>query len=191
MASKTITSTKKTTKKKAPEETPEDIPKEEKTKKTGDYLFQKGRTKTGGRKAGTKNKYGNIRDRLKDVIMPYLETDPDNIKKGKDGKIMPTLITDLIKIDDPKDRADVISKYLPFVVPKYSSTTITADANRPVDEEQDLLELDAQYTKKELTLTLKEVTIVDNDKSASTPAPPITDFDPDEEDDFDISDLEE
>ena len=189
MASKTTTSTKKTTKKKTAEEVPEATP-EPKPKSVGGK-FQKGREKTGGRKPGSKNKYGNIRDRLKDVIMPYLETDPDNMAKDKNGLAAPTLITDIIKIDDPKDRAEVIAKYLPFVVPKYSSTTITADANRPVDEEQELLDLDAQYTKKELTLTLKEVTIVDNDKTGNTAAPPITDFDPDEEDDFDISELEE
>jgi hypothetical protein len=147
--------------------------------------FAKGRDKTGGRKAGTKNKYGNIRDRLKSIIMPYLETDPEQMKNPK----VPSFAKDIMAIDDPKDRAEVVSKYLPFIVPKYSSTTITADANRPVDEEQELLELDQAYTKKELTLTLKEVTIVNNDV-ATTPPPPITDFDPDEDDDFDIESLQ-
>lgn len=166
-------------KKKKPEKEPENT--EEKKTST---KFQKGHDKVGGRKAGTPNKCGNIRDRLKAIIMPYLETNPDNMTPG-----VPTFATDIIKISDPKDRADVLSKYLPFVVPKYSSTTITADANRPINEEEELMELDKAYTKKELTLTLHQVTIVDNDKSTLPPPPSLTDFDPDEEDDWDADDL--
>lgn len=175
---------KKTTKKTAEPAKAETPQKAEKKKKTSN-LFEKGHDKVGGRKAGTPNKYGNIRDRLKELIMPYLEQDPEKMVEG-----VPTLAKDLIKISDPKDRAEVVSKYLPFVVPKYSSTTITADADRPVDEEQALMELDAQYTKKELTLTLKQVTIVNNDNITAPPAAPITDFDPDEEDNWDVSELE-
>ena len=140
--------------------------------------FVKGRAKTGGRAAGTKNKYGNIRDRLKDIIMPYLTLDPDD--EGIGGK---TLIRDLAKIDDPNDRAHVIASYMPYVVPKYTATTINADMDRPIDEEQQLLELEKNFTKKETTITLKQITIVDND-STTTSAPRITDFDPDEDDDF-------
>ena len=87
-----------------------------------------------GRKAGTKNKYGNIRDRLKEIIMPYLETDPDNIEPGAKS-----LATDLMKIADPNDRVHAVAAILPYVVPKYTSTTITADANRPISEEEHLL----------------------------------------------------
>ena len=93
--------------------------------------FLKGRAKTGGRVTGTKNKYGNIRDRLKEIILPYLTLDPDD--EGIGGK---TLIRDLARIDDPNDRAHVVAAYMPYVVPKYTETTITADANRPIDEEQ-------------------------------------------------------
>ena len=147
--------------------------------------FVKGKPKTGGRQPGTKNKYGNIRDRLKDIIMPYLTLDPDD--DGIGGK---SLIRDLAKIDDPNDRAHVIAAYMPYVVPKYTATTITADAGRPIDEEQQLLELDQQYTKKETTITLKQVTIVDNDsQTESSPLPRLTDYDPDEDDDFDIGDI--
>lgn len=153
----------------------------EKRKKTA-ASFEKGHKKVGGRKAGTPNKYGNIRDRLKELLMPYLETDPDKMVDD-----VPTLAKDLVKISDPKDRADVVSKFLPYTTPKYASTTITADADRPVDEEQALLDLDTAYSKKELTLTLKQVTIVNNDKIAAAPPAPITDFDPDEEDDWDES----
>lgn len=165
------------------EEKPIEEKKKKEVKRTSTGRFAKGHDKIGGRQPGTKNRYGNIRDRLKEIIMPYLEADPDKMVEG-----VPTLMKDLGKISDPKDRADVVSKFMPFVVPKYSSTTISADTNRPVDEEQELLELDQAYTKKELTLTLKQVTIVDNDKQVNTP-PPLTDFDPDEDDDFDIESL--
>ena len=161
----------------------EDSPKE--TKKT-ETRFQKGRKKTGGRKAGTKNKYGNIRDRLKDIIMPYLEPDPENLANPK----VKCLATDLMAIDDPKDRADVVSKFMPYLIPRYTSTTLSADSQRPIDEEEQLLELDRLYTKKELTITLKQVTIVDNDTPGTPPQQlQLTDFDPDEEDDFDIDSL--
>lgn len=170
---------------KTSEEKPiEEEKKKDTTKRTSSGQFDKGHGKLGGRKPGTKNKYGNIRDRLKEIIMPYLETDPENMVEG-----VPTLWTDLTKISDPKDRADVVSKYMPYMVPKYSSTTITADSNRPVDEEQELLELDQAYTKKELTLTLKQVTIVNNDSKTVTPTP-LTDFDPDEDEEFDIESLQ-
>lgn len=145
--------------------------------------FVKGRAKTGGRAAGTKNKYGNIRDRLKEIILPYLTLDPDD--DGIGGK---SLIRDLARIDDPNDRAHVIAVYMPYVVPKYTATTITADVDRPIDEEQQLLELDKNLTKKETTITLKQVTIVDND-SPATSAPRITDYDPDEDDDFSVDNL--
>ncbi|GJG35256.1 hypothetical protein [Prevotella lacticifex] len=64
---------------------------------------------------------------------------------------------------EPGSRVEAVAKYLPFLVPKYSSTTITADANRPIAEEDRLNELDKEYTKKETEITIKSLTIVDND----------------------------
>lgn len=116
--------------------------------------FVKGRAKTGGRGLGVGNTYGNVRDRLKDIIMPYLNAEGD-------GK---SLATDLMAIDDPKDRIDAVAKMLPFVVPKYSSTTINADNNRPIAEEQRLLELDQQYKKADLNI--KSLPVIDNDQPA-------------------------
>lgn len=171
-------------KKKSEETVENNKPQKKKVARKANGQFEKGCQKLGGRKPGSKNKYGNIRDRLKDILLPYLETDPDKMTPD-----VPTFAKDLMKITDPKDRADVISKYLPFVVPKYSATTISADTNRPVDEEQELLDLDNSFTKKELTLTLKQVTIVDNDKKPGSTPPPLTDFDPDEDADFDINSL--
>lgn len=122
--------------------------------------FVKGAAKpvNSGRKPGTPNKYGNIRDRLKSIILPYLNTDPDAPVK--------TLGNDLMRLD-PDQRVDAIAKYLPFLVPKYSSTTITADANRPVAEEDRLLDLDKEYKKKETEITIKTLTVVDNDNDGA------------------------
>lgn len=142
--------------------------------------FVKGKDKTGGRKPGTKNKYGNIRDRLKDIIMPYLEPDPDCVTAG--GKTPPSLALDLMKIDDPNDRIHAVAAILPYIVPKYTSTTITADSNRPISEEENLLELDRKYTQKEISINIKTLTIVDNDN-------PSAEYDPDDDPDFNIDDV--
>lgn len=131
-----------------------------------------------GRKMGTKNKYGNVRDRLREIIMPYLTLDPD--KEGLGGK---SLATDLMKIDDPNERAHVVASYLPYIVPKFTSTTITADANRPISEEEHLMNMDAVYAKKEISINIHALTIVDNDN-------PNGDYDPDDDPDFDLDELQ-
>ena len=154
--------------------------KKESTSRNEKGQFTKGGKKPegSGRKVGTKNKYGNIRDRLKEIIMPYLETDIDNMKPGAKS-----LATDLMKIADPNDRVHAVAAILPYIVPKYTSTTITADANRPVSEEEHLLELDAKYTKKEVSINIKTLTIVDNDN-------PNGDYDPDDDPNFNIDELQ-
>lgn len=119
--------------------------------------FVKGAPKppASGRKPGTPNKYGNIRDRLRNIVLPYLNDAPDAPER--------TLGLDLMAIADPKDRIDAVAKILPFVVPKYTSTTISADANRPVAEEERLLELDRQYKESQTELDMNTLTVVDND----------------------------
>jgi hypothetical protein len=119
--------------------------------------FVKGAAKpaNSGRKPGVTNKYGNIRDRLKDIIMPYITDDPD-VKKS--------LSADLMAIDDPVDRIDAVAKLMPFIVPKYSSTTISADNSRPMAEEDRLLELDKQYKKTQTEINIKTLTVFDYDK---------------------------
>ena len=79
-----------------------------------------------------------------------------------------TLFKDLMKLDNPATRADLVSKFLPFIVPKYSSTTISADSERPMAEEERLLELDKEYKKNEkirrqTEVSIKTLTIVDNE----------------------------
>lgn len=151
------------------EQTSDGNSKEEKKKKTSAKRnekgqFVKGTTKieNSGRKQGTPNKYGNVRDRLKAIILPYLNPDPDVDDDTK------TLFKDLMKLDNPATRADLVSKFLPFIVPKYSSTTISADAERPMAEEDRLLELDKEYKKSEkirrqTEVSIKTLTIIDND----------------------------
>ena len=157
---------KKTTKKetKSPSkktaETSDKTKKKASTTRNAKGQFVKGAAKpaNSGRKPGTPNKYGNIRDRLKSIILPYLNTDPDAPEK--------TLGKDLMRLDSDQ-RVDAIAKYLPFLVPKYTSTTITADANRPVAEEDRLLDLDKEYKKKETEITIKTLTVVDNDNDGT------------------------
>lgn len=142
------------------------------TKRNAKGQFVKGTEKieNSGRKPGTPNKYGNVRDRLKAIILPYLNPDPDVDMKTN------TLFKDLMKIDNPATRADLVSKFLPFIVPKYSSTTISADSERPMAEEERLLELDKEYKKNEkirrqTEVSIKTLTIVDNDNGKETTLP--------------------
>lgn len=133
------------------------------TKRDSNGRFVKGTKKIAGsgKKMGSKNvSSGSIRDKLKEIVMPYLNGDVD-----ADGN---TLAKDLQKIDDPKYRADIITKYLPFIVPKYSSTTISADANRPVSEEERLVELDKEFKKTETSISIKTLTVIDNDDAGAS-----------------------
>ena len=157
--------------------------------------FAKGSAKAGGRKAGTPNKYGNIRDRLKDIIMPYLNYEDTASDGSAVGKKKPhSFASDLLSIDDPKDRIDAVAKILPFIVPKYSATTISADTNRPLSEEEQLLELEQKYKKKEVEINIKALTIVDNDNPRASSINPFSpssgEYDPDDDPNFNLDDLQ-
>ena len=132
--------------------------------------FKKGskRPEAAGRKMGTKNRNSNVRDRLKEQLEPFI----DNI-----GEMIAR-----IKVEEgTKEAAYVLEKFMPYFVPKYSSVNITAEDDTPISEEQRLLNLDAKYTKKELSINIKSVKIVDNDVLRADEA------DPDEDMDFDLS----
>ena len=142
--------------------------KEEKKKTTakrnakGQFVKGTEKIESSGRKPGTPNKYGNVRDRLKAIILPYLNPDPDVDTKTN------TLFKDLMKLDNPATRADLVSKFLPYITPKYSSTTISAASERPMAEEERLLELDKEYKKSEklrrqTEVSIKPLTTIDND----------------------------
>jgi hypothetical protein len=129
--------------------------------------FAKGHKKVGGRAAGTKNRNSNIRDRLKEQVEPFIESIAEN----------------LIKVQKEEGTAAMMAlqeKFMPYFMPKYSSMSLSADQDRPISEEERLLELDGLYTKKELSINFKTMTVVNNDKLHSS--------DPDaDEDDFDLS----
>lgn len=108
--------------------------------------FKKGRKKTGGRKKGTPNKMTlTIREQLKNAIEPFLETMEDTINN----------------IVEPKDKVDAIAKILPFVVPKYQSTTINDDTRRNVTLEEYLVEIDDQYKKTQISIAEKKLKVID------------------------------
>ena len=130
--------------------------------------FAKGHKKIGGRQMGTKNRNGNVRDRLKEQIEPFI----DNICEN------------LIRVQKEEGTAAMLAlqeKFMPYFMPKYSSMAIGAEHESTVSEEERLRELDALYTKKELSINFKTMIVVDNDK------PKGGDFDPDEDPDFDLS----
>ena len=168
----------KTPQKKPQEESPQEVEQpshEEAPKKTAKRnargQFAKGHTKLGGRQMGTPNKNGNVRDRLKEQIEPFL----DNIAEN------------LLKVQREEGTAAMLSlqeKFMPYFMPKFSSMSIGTDLDRPISEEQRLLELDEQYTKKQISINLKALVVVDNDL-------PKENDDPDDDPNFDLSKLEE
>ena len=86
-----------------------------------------------------------IREQLKNAIEPFLETMEDTINN----------------IVEPKDKVDAIAKILPFVVPKYQSTTINDDTRRNVTLEEYLVEIDNQYKKTQISIAEKKLKVID------------------------------
>ena len=133
--------------------------------------FAKGHKKVGGRQLGTKNKYGNVRDRLKEKIEPFLNTIDDLIMRA-------------IKEDGAAAGLAAIEKFMPYFTPKFSSVSLGAEQDRPLSEEEALMDMDAKYKKKELEINIKSLTIVNND----IPHDDVNDTD---EQDFDFSKLDD
>ena len=153
-------------------EEPKEVPKSEADGKSRDSKgkFVKGRKKTGGRQLGTKNRNGNVRDRLKEQVEPFIDDIAEMLMLVK-------------KEEGTKEMLNLMEKFMPYFMPKYSALTLGADQDRPISEEERLLELDAKYTKKELSINMKTMIVVNNDK-------PKGDIDPDEDYDFDLRQLE-
>lgn len=146
---------------------PEEKKEKKKSSRDANGRFTKGHAKEGGRTAGTKNKTTNIRDRLKEQLQPIL----DNL-----GEYLLMVKTQ----DGMSEMLKTAEKFMPYYLPKLSSMSLSADQDRPISEEQRLTELDALYTKKELSINFKTMTMVNNDKLRLS--------DPDnDEDDFDLS----
>jgi len=152
------------TKKSSPKSFTEDKG-EQKPSRDANGRFQKGHKKEGGRVAGTPNRASNIRDRLKEQVEPFV---------GQIGE----LLMRVQKEEGTNEMLQRLEKFMPYFMPRYSSMALSADQNRPISEEQRLLELDAMYTKKELAINFKTMTVVDNSKTKDPT---------DDEDDFDIS----
>lgn len=112
--------------------------------------FTKGHAKKGGRKLGTPNKNGNIRDRLKEQVEPFV----DQIKE---------LLAKVQKEEGTKEMLTLVEKFMPYFMPKYSAVNLSADMDRPVSEEQRLVELNEMYTEKELAINIKSLTITNKD----------------------------
>lgn len=110
-------------------------------------LFKKGRQKTGGRKKGVKNKVTkNIRKILEEQLIPRL----DNI-----GQMIDNIV-------EPEKKAAVIASLLPFVVPKFSNTTINADTHRDISTEQYIKEMHGKYAKADISIDISTLNIVNN-----------------------------
>lgn len=150
---------------KTPKTPSTDDNKEQKPSRDANGRFQKGHKKEGGRVAGTPNRASNIRDRLKEQVEPFV---------GQIGE----LLIKVQKEEGTNEMLQRLEKFMPYFMPRYSSMALSADQNRPISEEQRLLELDAMYTKKELAINFKTMTVVDNSKQKDPT---------DDEDDFDIS----
>lgn len=147
----------------------EDKSTDKKTARKPNGQFAKGHEKRGGRKLGTKNKAGNVRDRLKEQVEPFVDQIGEMLARVQ-------------REDGTKEMLYVMEKYMPYFMPKYSTLSIGADQDRPMDEEQQLLELDAKYTKKELSINFKSMIVVNNDAQRD-------ESDPDDDPDFDLSQL--
>ena len=160
----------KSKKEEAPEEQPEKNSGDKSKSRDNKGQFVKGRKKTGGRQLGTKNRNSNVRDRLKEQVEPFV----DNIAE---------MLMQVKKEEGTKEMLYLMEKFMPYFMPKYSALTLGSDQDRPISEEQRLLELDAKYTKKELSINYNTMVVVNNDK-------PKGDADPDEDYSLDLSQLE-
>ena len=147
--------------------------KDKKKERNTKGQFEKGHEKKGGRKLGTKNvaPKGNLRDRLREKLEPLI----DNLD----------VELELVRKEEgAAARLALIEKFMPYFMPKYSAISIGADNDRPITEEQRLVELEQKYTKKMLSINIKSMVVVDND------LPRDADVDPDDDPAFDLSQLE-
>ena len=97
-----------------------------------DTKFKKGRTKTGGRKAGTPNK---ITKEKREIIAKFIDDKWDEFISSWDD------------IKDPKERCQIMVSLLPFAFPKLAQ--VDYKDNTPVKTLADELdELSGEKTRK-------------------------------------------
>ncbi len=109
--------------------------------------FQKGHKKIGGRQKGSKNKVTkSIRKILEEQLLPRLQDIGETIDN----------------IKDPSDRAAAMAHFLPFVVPRYSNTTINADIHRDISTEQYIKDMNGKYDKADIKIDAQTLNIINN-----------------------------
>lgn len=126
--------------------------------------FVKGNHASNGRPKGSKNKCGNVRDRLKEQVEPYVDSIGELLMKVKQE-------------EGTKEMLTLVEKFMPYFMPKFSALSLSADMDRPISEEQRLVELNERYTQKELSINFKQLTVVDNNTS-KTAGDVDADYDP-------------
>jgi hypothetical protein len=112
----------------------------------------KGHPKWGGRAKGTPNK---ISVNLKTILADKLESFVNNIDK------------ELEQIKQPDKKVAAIAQLLPFIMPRYSSTAISADTERDINAEDFIKDLDKKYKKIDVKIDMKKLTIVGSDELSS------------------------
>ena len=112
----------------------------------------KGHPKWGGRAKGTPNK---ISVNLKAILADKLESFVNNIDK------------ELEQIKQPDKKVAAIAQLLPFIMPRYSSTAISADTERDINAEDFIKDLDKKYKKTDVKIDIKKLTIVGSDELSS------------------------
>ena len=147
---------------------PDNKDKSTKSERNAKGQFTKGHKKAGGRKMGVGNRNGNVRDRLKEQVEPYV----DHIAE---------LLMEVKQQEGTKEMLTLVEKFMPYFMPKFSAVSLSADMDRPISEEQRLVELNEKYTKKELSINLKQMTVVDNDAAKAA-----GEDDPDYDPNFDV-----
>ena len=112
------------------------------------------RKKTGGRKAGTPNKVTkSVRESLRDAIVGYLN---GNNEKGY------SLEADLYAIPEPARRLAMVAKFLPYTAPKLQSVSFNSDEIRNLSVEETFMKLEEDFEKRETTINIKNLKIVNN-----------------------------
>ena len=74
---------------------------------------------------------------------------------------------ELEQIKQPDKKVAAIAQLLPFIMPRYSSTAISADTERDINAEDFIKDLDKKYKKTDVKIDIKKLTIVGSDELSS------------------------
>lgn len=77
--------------------------------------------------------------------------------------LLDNIAADIAAIETPGDRVMALARILPYLVPRYHTTTATEeDARRDVTTEEFIRHLDKQYTEEDTDIDANTLHIVDN-----------------------------